>query len=447
MRNALRWIGRAILALIVVVAVLFAAYRIRGPSVDQRAALDLLQQDRRPPHGRNAFPLFWLMQYDIPDGDFDERMAADVAEVRKRLAAGGEAVRFEPSAVKLPQPNYRDPSLCQSRDSDCLGRVSANPEATRSLLKTYPRLLVRAQSVEHTDFLWTEFPADWRAPTGYPPTGMAIAQSLWLSSLALQFADGDHAGALDGVCRNANTWRRLHAATNSSMGDIMSIAGTDSAIRLFAEMLAAWPTNETIPPSCADAFRPIEAADVDRCADLSIELAIGEKTTRAISSAKQSYLERVFSWFVFDPKQTDALRAEQLTLYCGGAASRRLLADKPIEPAAVPHPLRRLECIANITGCLLAEIAAPGYVDFDRHLLDYAAHLRLAATLIWLHEAHPQSAASLQEDFEHRPAELRSAGHVSGIDSDHRVLYVDSLNQVRAQRFELKLADAFFGNR
>ena len=440
MRDALRWIGRALLVLTVVVAVVFAAYRIRGPSADQRAALSLLQQDHRPDHGRNAFPLLWFMQYDIPDVDFDMRMAADVAEVSKRLAAGREAIQFEPSAGKLPQPKYDDPSLCHSRENDCLRRVTANPEATRSILKTYARLLLRAQSVEHFDFLWTEFPADWRAPTGFPPTGMAIAQSFWLSSLALQFADGDHTGALDGVCRNANTWRRLHAATNFSVGDMFSIAEGDNAIRLFAEMLAASPADERIPPSCADAFRPIEAADVDRCAELSTELAIGEKMTREISSAKQSYLERVFSWFVFYPQQTDAWRAEQLTLNCGDAASRRLLADKPIEPDAVPHPLWRLECVANSIGCILAEIAAPAYVGSDKRLLDYAAHLRLAATLIWLRESPNASAAPLKERFEQRPANLRSAGHVSGIDPDHHALFVDSLSQVRAQRFELKLS-------
>ncbi|MGH8123016.1 MAG: hypothetical protein ACREPT_09625 [Rudaea sp.] len=258
--------------------------------------------------------------------------------------------------------------------------------------------------------------------------------------MALQFADGDHAGALDGVCRNANTWRRLHAATNSSVGDMMSIPEAGKAIRLFAEMLAASPADERIPPSCADAFRPIEAADVDRCAELSSEFAVSESMTREISSAKQSYLERVFSWFVFDPVQTDAWRAEQLTLHCGEAASRRLLADKVIGPDDVPHPLRRLECIVDVTGCLLAEIAAPAYVDYDKHLLDYAAHLRLAATLLWLRESPNAPAASLKERFEQRPAYLRSTGHVSDIDSDRHVLFVDSLNQVRAQRFELKLS-------
>ncbi len=437
MRDALRWIGRAILVLIVFVVVVFAAYRIRGPSADQRAALDLLHQDRRPDHGRNAFPLFWFMQYDIPDGDFDVRMAADVAEVSKRLAAGGEALQFEPSAAKLPQPNYDDPSLCQSRENDCLRRVSANPEATRLMLKSYARLLLRAQSVEHFDFLWNEFPEDFRAPTGIYPQ---IAQSFWLSSLALEFADGDHAGALDGVCRNAGTWRRLRGATNFFVGDTVSIADTGRAIRLFAEMLAASPSNETIPPSCTDAFRPVEAADVDRCAELSSGFAISENMTREISSMKQSSLERMFSWFIFDPQQTDAWRAEQLTLYCGEAASHRLLADKPIAPDAVPHPLWRLECIANFSGCVLAEIASPAYIGYDNRILDYAAHLRLAATLVWLRESPNAPAASLKERFEQRPTNLRSAGHVSGFDSEHHVLFVDSLNQVRAQRFELRLS-------
>jgi hypothetical protein len=267
-----------------------------------------------------------------------------------------------------------------------------------------------------------------------------LPQNLWLSSLALQFADGDHAGALDGVCRNAQTWRRLRGTTNSLIGDMALIADADRAIRLFAEMLAASPPDEAIPASCMDAFRPIEAADVDRCAELSTELAVSENVMREISSTKRSYWERASFWLAFDPRQALASRAEEITPYCGEAASHRLLADQPIGPDAVPHPLWRLECVADSIGCILAEIAAPAYVGSDKRLLDYAAHLRLAATLIWLRESPNASAAPLKERFEQRPANLRSAGHVSGIDPDHHALFVDSLSQVRAQRFELKLS-------
>jgi hypothetical protein len=437
MRDALRWIGRALLVLIVVVAVVFAAYRIRGPSFEQRAALDLLQQDRRPDHGRNAFPLLWFMGYDVADEDLDAHMAVDVAEVRKRLAAGDEAIQFVPSASKLPQPSNDDAGPCQTLENDCLHHVTEKAELTRSTLKTYARLLARAQSLEHADFLWIEFPADYRTPMGMYSV---LPQNLWLSSLALQFVDGDHVGALDGVCRNARTWRRLRAATNSLIGDMVLIRYADGAIRLFGEMLAASSSDEAIPPSCMDAFRPIEAADVDRCAELSTERAVSENVMREISSTRQPYWKRVFSQLIFDPRQTVAWGAEQFTPYCGEAASRRLLADKTIDLNAVPHPLRRLECITSVTGCILTEIATPAYVGYDKRILDYAAHLRLAATLIWLRESPIASAASLKERFEQRPANLRSAGHVSGIDSEHHVLFVDSLNQVRAQRFELKLS-------
>ena len=45
MLDALRWIGYLLIALIVFVVSVFAAYRLRGPSRAQRDAIELLQKD------------------------------------------------------------------------------------------------------------------------------------------------------------------------------------------------------------------------------------------------------------------------------------------------------------------------------------------------------------------------------------------------------------------
>ncbi len=444
MRRILRRIGYALVVLVIVLAVLFAWFRVRGPSAEQRLALDSLQKDRRPAHGHNAFPLLWYMRYDVPDADIDARMPADIEEVSKRLAAGDSGtIPFEPSAPKLPEPKFDDPDLCQTRASDCLGHVTAQPELTRAALGKYARTLARAQAIEQADFLWSDFPADFRAPLDFR---FPVAQHLRLSALALQFRDGDRAGALEGVCRNANAWRRLHGGTNSLIGNMISIVSTDGAIRLFAEMLAALPAGEPIPSACAEAFRPIEASDVDRCAEMAREFAIADNSMASSLRKAHSVWERFVSWTLFDPEQTSASRAEGFASYCGDAAARRMLADKGVDPGSPLKPSRGVGCIENLLGCVLTQIAAPAYVDYDARVLDFLAHIRLGRTMIWLHEV-PHTPASLQELFEQRPRDARSDGHVSGVDLEHRVIFVESFNQRREKRFELPLSAGFFTNR
>jgi hypothetical protein len=440
MAQVLRWIATAIAIVLAVLAVLFCGYRIRGPSAEQSAALALLLQDRHPPPGRNAFTLFWYMGYEVADADADELMAADIEQVKQRLASGGTAIQYAPSAATLAQPRFDEPGLCGGGDNDCLERVAASPDTTRSMLDEFARPLARAQSLAGYTHLWTDFPPDYRAPMGMFAPAL---QSLALTSLALRFVDGDRAGALGGLCRNVASWRRLRAATNSLIGDMVSIHYADRGMRLFAEMLAAAPTGEPVPSDCIAAFRPVEAADVDRCAELARELAINENTLQMSAALPQASWDRFLSWLSFDRVQTVALQAEQFAHYCGQSATQRLLEDRPIAVSAVLHPVRqlRLECIANATGCVLSEISSAAYVAYDERLLDYAAHLRLAATLVWLARA-PAGDGALHDRFEQRPEALRSAGHASAIDANQLVLFVENIGQNREKRFELAVPAA-----
>lgn len=440
MRRMLRWVGRSILLLVLVVAALFGWYRVRGPSADQRAVLALLEQERRPAGGRNAFPALWFLQYDVPESELEARMAADVAEVHKRLAAGGETIQFEPAAERLPLPGADDTALCNGRTRDCLKTVGADPAATRAALDKHARVLEHARAIGHYDHVWAQFPADYRAPmAAYAP----VAQNLWLSSLALEFVDGRHGTALAGACANAGTWRRLRGGTNSLVNDMTSIVFGDRAMRLFAEMLAALPPDEPVPPVCGEAFRPVAAADVDRCTEFAQEIANTRSSMRAAVAAQRTVSDRAIGWLTFDAQQTAALKAEQFAAYCGDAAVRRSLADRAIDAAAIPRPFSswRPECVANVTGCVLSEMTGSAYVKYDERVLDYAAHLRLAATLLWLRQPRADH-AQLRTRFDQRPAELRSAGHISGIDLDQDVLFVENLDPRREQRFELRLPAA-----
>jgi hypothetical protein len=120
-----------------------------------------------------------------------------------------------------------------------------------------------------------------------------------------------------------------------------------------------------------------------------------------------------------------------------------MLADKP-RPARDLRVTRRLECIASFNGCILADIGGSAYTDYDARTLDYAAHLRLAAALLWLRDA--TDAKSLAQRFDERPDALRSGSRTSGYDATTGTLFVDNRDTRREKRFALPIADAGTGN-
>jgi len=98
----------------------------------------------------------------------------------------------------------------------------------------------------------------------------------------------------------------------------------------------------------------------------------------------------------------------------------------------------RFECVASAIGCVLAEIAAPAHLQYDQRALDFAAHLRLAATLLWLRDA--PAGVSATQRFESRGEALRSGHRNSGVDAATGLLFVENLYTSRETRFELPLA-------
>lgn len=443
MKKLLRWIGRGVFALLVLFAVVLIGYRLRGPSAAQREALALLQEDQRPAQGHNAFALLWYLPYDVPLDQVEARTAADVATMRARLASDAATVDYRPDAPRLPELASADLALlCATDAAGCLARVAVEPERVRALLAAQPARLARAAALAERDFYWNEFPPDPRF--GFLPD-LRWAPRLWLSALALQYVDGDRVGALAGVCRNVDSWRRLRR-TNSLVGAMLAMRAGDGALGLFGDMLAGLPADEAVPADCASALRPVAAADVDRCAEMAGEFLLSQTLVREMNEGARArpWWERWQSRLLFEPAQTQAWFAEPAARHCGAAASARMLADRPLGPAdEIPPPTHRLECVSSLVGCILADVAAPAYLGYDRRTLDFAAHLRLAAALLWLRDT--PAGTSLAERFAQRPPALRSDGHVSGFDAARGVLFVDNLQPRPAARFELAVAGSATG--
>ena len=432
--RVVRRVAIGLLSLAVLYMATVAVYRWRGPTQVQRDALASMQERARPQNGVNAFPLLWYMQYDVPDGELDGRMAAEVADVKERLAHDSEAFSHEPAADKLKEAGGDTSVLCESISAGCLAKVSADPRSIQDALATFPTMRAREAAFEQANFYWNEFPADYRIMlAGHH----GVAQRIWLSAFALQFVEGDRSGALAGVCRNIDTWRRVRQGTNSSIGSMVAIGQADGGMHLFAEMLAALPEDEEVPPECTQALRPIEVADTDRCVEMSNLFALAANTSRDMKAMRdrEPWWTRAFDWLFFDEEQTNAWRAEQFAIYCGDSATKRMLADIPLSEGATPMITRRVECIASLTGCILDDIAAPIYARYDSRTLDFLAHLRLASTLLAMRESGSDESIAVR--FENESDSQRSRRRNSGFDREKGVLFVDNLDSKRGTRFEL----------
>ena len=123
------------------------------------------------------------------------------------------------------------------------------------------------------------------------------------------------------------------------------------------------------------------------------------------------------------------------------AAYRLLLADTLPESNRMAADRIDLGCVSNAVGCYMMKLSPPlRFAVYDQLVLDYTAHLRLAAALRWL-RTDPE-VGSWPGRFARCPKALRSNGHVSGIDAERGQLYVDNPHTERAARFSLPLPRA-----
>jgi hypothetical protein len=122
--------------------------------------------------------------------------------------------------------------------------------------------------------------------------------------------------------------------------------------------------------------------------------------------------------------------------YCTAEDGAQALEDRL--PERPPLQIGWFDCQANKVGCILTQIAAPAFNEYEARLLDSAAHLRLAATLAWLHE-NSDDTRPLAIRFDERPVQLRSGTRATGVSDDGRSLWVENLYQKRDRRFSLPL--------
>lgn len=387
MRRWLQRIGIAVLALLVVLAALWGASRLRGATAEQRAALALFEQPAGP-GGSNAWPLAWLAQWDVPEARLDAVAAEDVARF-SALPPPGDPRRGPATAAfqSVAADRHRDlsaslaaePASCGLREGGCLARVRADRDAHAVRLADARELVDRVEAIAGHGHLRNLMPP-------MPDTPLPRLQwlGLPLTRHALWFVDGEHERALAASCRAIAGYRRLSADTDLLLFSMVVIAALDGHASLVAEMLAELPVDHALPSACAGALAHARPGELSACPAMRGEWAWGGSAEQWMMAGLSS-AGRMWMRLTYDPQATAALRASYLAWPCGQEAARMRAADAPVLPPE-PESGLRFECWANATGCILSEIAAPAYVRYESRMQDAAAQLRLLRTLAWMRE-------------------------------------------------------------
>lgn len=405
----MRWLKRigVVVASVLLVAVgAFVLSRWLGPTDGQERALAVMTADRAPPVGRNAFTGLWLMPYDVPVGRLDEVMARDLREFEgvDGAARGGFASTAADRFADVRDSGHWPP-LCGSDAAECLRQVSAGRGEYARWRESHAALVARAalEGAGHYANVFAPGPAQ-------PMPPFALAMRVRRTSHALDFVEGRRRAAFDGVCQDIATWRRLGAHNDSLLADSVAAAAVESSGRLFAHMLARAPAGQPLPDSCGPALAVPTLPELSPC-----DVMRGEFAYLQAAMAQPASL-------AYDPRMTVARTAVALAQACTPAMEQAVALDRPLPPP-VRLPRFGFECIGNLAGCTLADIAAPAFRSYLVRMQEHGARLRLLSTLYWLH-ANPGAGRPLAQRLAERPVALRSPGHPVEVVQDGAALRI-----------------------
>ena len=388
--RVLKWLAIALALLVLGVAAVWLVSRMTGPGAAERQALAMI--DAPPaPAGRDGYAALYALRRDVPAAEQAQVLAEDVRRFTALAPATDDTERAWSSAL-LDWPEAGgaregDPAWCPLRQTGCLQRVRAAPQAYAGVLERNVELLDRAAALADWDHFHSPFPLRFDTPLpAYQPLTWLLTREAW------RFANGDVDGALAGACAGVSQGRKLIAGGDSLIGSMIGAALVDGHAVLLAEMLAELPGGHALPVQCDAAFQPPVSTADGACQAM---LAEGRYSTGAMRSqvgaavAADAAGRKLPQWgarLLFDPERTAARMAPRFAWYCGEQARELIAQDRPLRDPTPPPSPWSLACASNPVGCILADIAAPAYVDYALRLQDADARLRTLAALLWLRE-------------------------------------------------------------
>lgn len=368
-----------LLALVVAYALLVISVRLLPVPEDQRAAIARLSAPVPPVRGRDASNVMLVQDRDIP-ADQRERVGR---ALRAHYARDG----FPPMPADGPgQPLADYPALpdapedgkgtCDGAQPGCLAYVRADAERVRQVLAAQVHGLDTALALARYD--GTRFGFDRQYLGTYiPPLGKQRA--LVPTHFALQFADGQRAAALGGLCDDIAGWRRLGANNDSLIMTLIATGFVQRDVQVLGDLLAELPRTEALPAACTAALRAPTNAEFDLCPAMHTELEFWPLQLRMGVDA--SDWTRVT---LLDERDMIGRFAVVVAASCGADARRAMREDRPVRDW-VPRDLGQCKTFAKVVdpmGCILVAIDAPSRsVRYADRRMDMAAMLGLARAI------------------------------------------------------------------
>ncbi len=239
--------GTALLGLVVVWLGLMWSHWLPRPSAEQASALAQMRAPMAQAKGeRNAFGLFWQLDYDIPEAERAQVLAEDVAALDGWRPGQDLEALASRARGRYPSRVAKDAPPLPPCEADCLAQVRADPEPWRAALAARQSRLAELGQLAHYDHLRTPFKMSLYSPIpAFQGTG-----DLQIAAAALAFADGQTEAALSGLCRDLGQWRRLKGRSDLLLSEMISLAWLRNGGRLYADMRAELAADQPLPAAC-----------------------------------------------------------------------------------------------------------------------------------------------------------------------------------------------------
>ncbi|MFZ5637153.1 MAG: hypothetical protein ACOY82_11300 [Pseudomonadota bacterium] len=388
MRKWLKRLAWTAMALFIILGSLWAISRWRGPTDAQAAALAVIREPIPPLQGSNAFPPLWQLPYAIPEAEREAVFAEDVRRMRSGSRADAATAVVAMLGTSVAEGRYpaSTPTEVLGRfcnlGEDCLKKVSADRAGYAELVARYAALLDRADALRSHAGVRQSFGYHY----GAPMPAFQYAR-LPLTRQALLFLSGERDAAMDAACRSVSTWRRLGSDSDSLISRLIGVAAVDAHGRLFAQMLAETPRDAALPASCVAAFAPPSGLELSICRAVRGEFALTDTVIAAVPddpALLDAWWSRRMPSLFFDPTMSAADIAEPYAYHCRSDAARAMAEDARVDAPEKERGLLRLECVSNLQGCILGDIATPDFDDYAARVQDSNAQLRLVGLLLKL---------------------------------------------------------------
>ena len=404
-------------------------------SAEQKAALAALRQPNQDAVGqRNAWELFWLLPYEVPEAERAEVLRQDFAAL-DALAVNNQQGMESVAEGRYPRrwpkdaPRHR---FCSS-DESCLAEVRREPtEATAELASAQSELQI-LRTLGNYDHVALPHRMSLAAPI--PPFGRAI--SLSLLDAALKFDQGEREAALTQLCADAQSWRQLKGRADTLIFEMLNIRFQQRLLQLYADMRAELPADFEPAEVCRVAFSAPRADERMSCDVYRSEFRFNERLLEPASIQAMQKGDEDSHWLgatgaelLINREASLGLGAQNYWHHCqliGSASEDEVPAIRPQD-----NGCGWLGRLFNPMGCALVSIALPAYGDYAKRDQDWADGLQAYALAEWLSQQDDPTSAMTS-----RPESLR--GLQQEVSADERNVTLKRLLPFRAQESHWQL--------